>query len=133
VSRQRKFPAHRENTGNSVEIGSIARASRQHSQVVGGEIPYEWNREFLGSNSESLIRQQRTTLASRKTLGSKGDERLLVRLHNITNGLKRIEDWLRGLLAPSTEHGSNTSKKTENGSKSGARNQRCLHLDHAIL
>jgi len=28
VSRQRKFPAHRENTGNSIEIGSIARASR---------------------------------------------------------------------------------------------------------
>jgi len=41
--------------------------------------------------------------------------------------------WLRGLEATYTERVSNTCEKPENRSKSWARNQRYLHLDHAIL
>jgi hypothetical protein len=39
----------------------------------------------------------------------------------------------RGLEATYTEHNSITNENPENRSKSGARNQRCLHLDYAAL
>ena len=41
--------------------------------------------------------------------------------------------WLRGLAATYIEHGSRTREARGNRSKSGTRNQRYLHLDHAIL
>ena len=37
------------------------------------------------------------------------------------------------LAATYTEHASTTRDKLENRSKARARNQRCLHLYHAIL
>jgi hypothetical protein len=40
----------------------------------------------------------------------------------------QLLDWLRGLAATYTEHGSITSEKPENRSKSGARNHRELTL-----
>jgi hypothetical protein len=40
---------------------------------------------------------------------------------------------LRGLAATYIEHGSRTREARGNRSKSGTRNQRYLHLDHAIL
>jgi hypothetical protein len=39
-----------------------------------------------------------------------------------------FEDWLRGLEATYTEHGSITSERPENSSKSGARNRLDLQL-----
>jgi hypothetical protein len=35
-----KFPDPRENTGNFIDFGPLARASPQQSQPIGGEIPY---------------------------------------------------------------------------------------------
>jgi len=35
-----KFPDPRENTGNFIDFGPMARAWLQQSQSIGGEIPY---------------------------------------------------------------------------------------------
>jgi hypothetical protein len=35
-----KFPDPRENTGNFIDFGTMARAWPQQSQSIGGEIPY---------------------------------------------------------------------------------------------
>src|SRR4029079_11369243 len=81
------------------------------------EFPARWNREFLGSNSESLIVQQRTTLASRKPLSSTSNDRPLVSSHSFA----RLNKVPRGL------------RRSAWRLVAGAPNQRCLHLDLALL